>query len=188
METNVQKAQLIFSTILSYVMPFLGVVLGFLLGFVGEFWRQRIYQHRVNAELMRALLQEIGSNRMKCQAISANRDITTYLESGCWDRIRFSDTLYHCITSRDNDIYQRIIALYMRIARINILMGAHLSAVDSLVRVGGQTAIGMVETTFNVLREAITLFLPQLTTLETDFRDFLIREGFFRQPQRRRNS
>jgi len=173
----------IIPAIVTSISGLIGVILGFILGFFGESCREKRNKNNINAELTRALSQEIGNNRVKCQAISANRDAPAYLESVCWDRIRFSDALYKCISMRNDDIYQRLIRIYMEIGKINLLIAAHLSAFDGILRGGGQR--GLVENSYNVLREEITHFLPQLTTLETDFRDFLIREGFFKPPRHR---
>jgi hypothetical protein len=179
----VPVVQSIVPAIVTSISGLVGVVLGFILGFFGESYREKRDKNNINAELMRALSQEIGNNRVKCQAISANRDAPAYLESVCWDRIRFSDVLYKCISMRNDDIYQRLIRIYMEIGKINLFVGAHLSALDGVLRGSGQRELP--NTTYNTLREEVTKFLPQLTTLETDFREFLIREGFFKLSRHR---
>lgn len=181
------QIQSILPTIITSISGLLGVGLGYLLGLFGESRREKRNKDNTNAELMRALLQEIVSNRIKCQTISTNQDTTSYLESYIWDRIRTSDTLYHCITTRNTDIYQRIIAVYMGIQNINLRIAGNISALDSFIRSGGLIGADMMNSTYRLLREGVIAFLPQLTNLENVFRDFLISQGFFRQPQPQQN-
>ncbi len=47
-----------------------GVVIGFVLGKWGASWEE----NKLGDQLLRNLLQEVGSNRFKCQAVNQNRD------------------------------------------------------------------------------------------------------------------
>ena len=174
------------ATVLSCITTLLGVGLGYWLGLIGEDKREKRNKDNVNAELMRALLQEIGNNRIKCQTISTNQEANSYLDFYIWDRIRISDTLYHCITMKNADIYQRIITVYMGIQNINLKIAANLSALDSFIRTGGSISPDMMNKTYGLLRETVIAFLPQLTAIENTYRDFLIAEGFFSQPKSKR--
>ena len=165
-------------TALSCISTLLGVGLGYWLGLIGENKREKRNKDNVNAELMRALLQEIQNNRIKCQTISTNQEAASYLDFYIWDRIRISDTLYHCITMKNSDIYHKIIAVYTGIQNINLRIAANLSALDSFIRSGGTISPDMRNNTYRLLRETVIAFLLQLTDLENTYRDFLVAEGF----------
>ena len=168
-------------TLLPCITTLLGVGMGYWLGLMGETKREKRNKDNANAELMRALLQETSSNRIKCQTISTNQEANSYLDFYIWDRIRISDTLYHCITMKNADIYQRIITVYVGIQNINFKIAAYLSALDSFIRAGGTIPPDMKNATYKLLRETVIVFLPQLTAIENAYKDFLIAESFFSQ-------
>jgi hypothetical protein len=170
------------TVLLSCIPTLIGVGVGYWLGLVGESRREKRNKDKVKAELLRALLQEISGNRIKCQTISIHQDAASYLESYIWDRIRTSDVLYR-ITTRNTDLYQKIIAVYMGIQNINLRIAANVSALDAFIRSGGVVGADMMNKTYAILREGVIAFLPQLTDLENSFRDFLTAGGFFSQPK-----
>ncbi|MBM3251345.1 MAG: hypothetical protein FJZ11_00995 [Candidatus Omnitrophica bacterium] len=172
----------VISILLSCVPTLIGVGVGYWLGLIGESRREKRNKDNLKAELLRALLQEISGNRIKCQTISTHQDATSYLESYIWDRIRTSDVLY-CITAGNADLYQKIIAVYMGVQNINLRIAANVSALDAFIRSGGVVGADMMNKTYAILREAVIAFLPQLTDLENSLKDFLIAGGFFRQPK-----
>jgi len=154
------------------------IFLGFALGFVGFILQQKLKRDLAHAELMRGLSTEVGSNRVKCEITKTPSGIPSLLETACWDRIRYSDCLYWCITSRDESIYEQLLKVYSYMGTVNFSITRYFSAIDGNTRsptTDNQIALTATRTMTQTTAE---LILPHLKDLENSLGVFLLREGF----------
>jgi len=161
----------------SMISMLLGVVTGFVLGFIGNIIRDKIIKRETHSELMRGLLTEVSSNHAKCNMI-LNGGVTGYLETPCWDRIRYSDVLYYRILAKDEKVYDSLFSVYTGMSGTNLGIARYLTALDSDTRVATPQSGAIIGVTVDTLKKSVTLLLPAISKLETDFRNFLIRQKY----------
>ncbi|MFA5410862.1 MAG: hypothetical protein WC321_03260 [Candidatus Omnitrophota bacterium] len=147
-----------------------GAVIGFFLGKFGTIWDDKRKEKGESSQLFRNLLQEIGNNRFKCQAIIQGRD-AVYFEVYSWDVLRLSK--YFSLLTSDRSLVDDLYNLYFSIYQANIRVGGVLSAIDSQIRTATINT-NMASTTTQVLRDFLNVvLLPRLNILEGNLSTFL---------------
>lgn len=159
----------------------LSAMSGFGFGFLAFFIQERLRKNDVHRELTRSLLIEIQTNRIRCEAISKNAPATIYLDTACWDRIRYSDCLFSCISSRDESLYRQLIRVYNELITLNFGIARYFSATDANSRFPTDENKNAMITTLANLKIGVSLALPDIITLEDTLQSFLKREGFIRK-------
>jgi len=176
-----QQINSILPSIITSLSGFAGVIIGFGLGLIAFILQEKIRRRGAQAELMRSLIMEVQTDRMRCHDIANNIPATALLETVSWDRVRYSDCLYSCITSRDTSIYHQLLRGYSEILYVNFTIAQYFSALDGNRRFPTPDNERVVNTTLGFIRNAASIILPTLQTLEESLNAFLIREGFFRK-------
>ncbi|MGB2706109.1 MAG: hypothetical protein WBC74_04575, partial [Candidatus Omnitrophota bacterium] len=116
-----------------------------------------------------------------CETAILPNGVPSLLETACWDRIRYSDCLYWCITTRDESIYEQLLNIYSGIGTANFSIARYFSAIDGNTKFPTHDNKIAVDTTLAMAKTAATIILPHLRTLESSLGSFLLREKFFRK-------
>lgn len=152
-----------------------GTIVGFCLGKLGTKWDEEQKTKKEGFQLIRNLLQEIGTNRFKADALLKNTD-PIYFETFSWDTLRLNK--YFQILARDKQMLDSIYHLYLHVYQSNLrVAGAH-TALDSLIRNPTSKDAGNISNTaHNALRDYVSLtLLPKLREVEMGLRIFLEKE------------
>jgi len=158
----------------------IGVIVGFILGFLGNIVRDNRKEQQKNAELMRSLSHEITANIYNCNNILATPSVNGYLQTWAWDKIRYSDTLYYCITMKDLKLYEKLFSGYTKIANINVAIAQYMSSLDSHVRQSTDITLQVANQHLNGVKLKVTGFKDELTSLDKYLLSFLEKEKFFK--------
>ncbi len=144
----------------------LGVVIGFVLGKWGASWEE----NKLGDQLLRNLLQEVGSNRFKCQAVNQNRD-PMYFERLSWDNLRLHKAFLRF--SKNQNLVNELYHLYLLVDQANLRVAAFLTAIDAQLRVPN-TNQQSIAATNTLLRDLINAeLLPKLNNFEGALSTFL---------------
>jgi len=156
-----------------------GVIVGFILGFLGNIVRDNRKEQQKNAELMRSLSHEITANIYNCNNILATPSVNGYLQTWAWDKIRYSDTLYYCITMKDLELYNKLFSGYTKIANINVAIAQYMSSLDSHVRQSTELTLKVADQHLSSVKLKVVGFKDELAGLEKYLLSFLEKEKFF---------
>ena len=179
MAENTNLMMLLLPAILTSVSGLLGVAIGFGLSIKAFTRQEKIKKEMAQTELMRSLLMEAQTNMNRCNDISNSLPATAFLETVIWDRVRYSDCLYFCITTRDISIYHQLLRAYGEILAVNFGIAQYHSALDGNRRCPTPDNANSVNNTLNTMRGVASSISPTLQTLEDSLKSFLIREKFF---------
>jgi len=177
---NITSDQLtIVTSIINPIITILGVFIGFALGYYGNLLRDKTKKKEDRSQLIRSLHQEVSSNLIKCRIISLGGSVGGYFETVSWDRIRYSDTLYYCISMRNQDIYNQILKVYNAVAALNWGIGRFQVALDNDTRNANNHSGNILSLTRKLLSDEAKVTVSDLESLEANLRQFLIKEGYF---------
>ncbi len=151
-----------------------GTIVGFCLGKLGTKWGEEQKSKKDGYQLLRNLLQEIGTNRFKAEALLGGND-PIYFEVFSWDALRLNK--YFQILAKDKPLLDSAYHLYLFIYQVNVRVAATHSALDSQIRNPAPQATNISTAAYNAVKDYTRIsLLPKLKEVEMALRIFLEKE------------
>jgi hypothetical protein len=151
-----------------------GTIIGFCLGKFGSKWDEERKAKKEGHQLLRNLLQEVGANRFKAEAILGGHD-PVYFEVFSWDVVKLNKYLQ--VLAKDKPVLDAIYFLYLLIYQTNLRVATAHAALDSIIRNPSQQAGNMGNLANQTLKDYINAsLLPKLKEVEMALRIFLQKE------------